>query len=101
MMRQYSVHKISRRRYSPYALILQSPSLYDLETVIVAPVRPSPGIKPITVIQIRLEIDGEYYIAELDKLSAIIKSDIGDERAYLPDIHYDVSKALDRLFSGI
>ena len=101
-MKQYDVFVAGRDGDTPvYAIVMQHPGLYTLETVFVAPLVPLDQGPPIPVINPTVSVLDQDYFVAVHEMSAIPKSLFKGKVCDLEEQFYDFSKALDRLFSGI
>ncbi|MGB3455057.1 MAG: CcdB family protein [Litorimonas sp.] len=101
-MKQHDVFVAGRDGDDPvYAIVMQHPGLYTLETVFVAPLVPLDQGPAIPVINPSVSVLGENYFVAVHEMSAIPKSLFRNKVCNLEEQLYDFGKALDRLFSGI
>lgn len=101
-MNQYDVFDVSKRKdRSELFIVLQAIALNDLSSVIVAPLAKLGRHKPIAIINPQINIFEETYFIRTDRLASVRVTLLKAKVAAVEDAHYDVSKALDRLFSGI
>lgn len=101
-MKQYCVYKSKGlSRLIPYLIVLQHDGFRRLDDVIAAPVVKEDKIRGIPIINPRIEIDGETYFVQVDKLSVLNKRNFGDYAADFDQKHDAFIRAIDRLFSGI
>jgi len=102
-MPQYDVYELGRRASGKsFIVVLQHDGMYDLGTTFVAPLVPSNYFKhPFPVINPVVTIDEKDYIIRMEQMAAIAAKRLKEPVANISDKSYDITKALDRLFSGI
>jgi toxin CcdB len=86
----------------PYFLILQTDSLSDLGTSIVAPLRPikKNSAPKISKIQMEITITGREHLAYLSEMAAIPTSALGQYVTTAKDRRTEIISALDFIFTG-
>jgi hypothetical protein len=86
----------------PYLCILQHDFLFRLDTVLVAPLRPSANVVPIkTNLNITIVVQSKPHVLLVEfmspELRRTIKSVVGSASAH----RYEIKRAIDAIFDGI
>lgn len=103
MIRQFDVvanPTTSARDRAPYLVVLQSHYLYDLETMIVAPLVRQELIKPDNATSIAVEVGGETYTLDAGLMANIDLRKLGRAVANLAPLEYEIQRLLQRIFTG-
>lgn len=101
-LKQYCVYKSKGlSRLIPYLIVLQHDGFSNLDDFVAAPVVKAKNIPGIPVINPIIQINDKPYIAQIEKLSALHKSNFGDFVLDCDGQYYEFVSAIDRLFSGI
>jgi CcdB protein len=108
-MRRYEVWQLKPQpalnaqdlSFVDYVMILQSEKLDHLYSIIVAPLKPQRGDLMVPSLTPTLDINSTPFTILVPLMSAIDKRDLGTLVASGDTVSYEVTKALDRLFTGI
>lgn len=102
-MAQYDVYELGRRASGKsLVVVIQHDGMFDLGTTFVSPLVPNTYFKhPFPVINPSVKIDGQDFIIRMEQMAAIEAKRLKEPIANLSDKSYDITKAIDRLFSGI
>jgi toxin CcdB len=90
----------SREAY-PYLIILQHDRAETVATIVTAPLAPSTGKRGTPRLHPRIELDGLQYVIFVAQLAAIPKNQLGRAIATAEASEYEITAALDMLFTGI
>jgi hypothetical protein len=99
-MRRYDVCRL-KDRADQLVVVLQHDITDQLETRIVAPLSDRPYRKVIDRVRLPVDFDGDHYIVQLDRLSAIDRRAIGTVVGSLVAHEQRIKNALDLLFFGV
>lgn len=80
--------------------LLQNEHFTDLDTAIVAPlylVKDLPGIRHLRP---EFRIGKKTYVIAVDRMASMPKANLGEPVASASDLHFELLRAADRLFSG-
>ncbi len=105
MARQFDVvenrDRAGRSLY-PFLLVLQHDHAEIIRSVIVAPiVRRSEAPTSRERLHLSVEIDGGQYVAIIEDLASIPRTQIGRVVGSSAERRYEITRALDMLFTGI
>lgn len=81
-------------------VVLQHEVLSDLESVVVAPLYLAKDLSEIRQLRPKVRIGRSDYVLAVDRLASFPKHQLGDPTANLASSSYEITKALDLLFSG-
>ena len=101
-MRQFDVFanpSLTSSSYAPFVIVLQSHYLDPLDTVVVAPLVRD-AIPILSPLDIQLEFDGEVLAIAIAELSHIDRKQLSRSLGSLAGYRDEISRALDRLFTG-
>lgn len=100
--KQYCVYKSKGiSRLIPYLIVLQHDGFRNLDDIVAAPVVKSDHIRGLPIMNPKIDINGQSYFVQVEKLSVLNKRNFGEFVEDFDTQHYDFIKAIDRLFSGI
>jgi toxin CcdB len=99
-MQQYDVCRLKQKR-DQLVVILQHDTTDELETRIVAPLSDRPYRKLIDRARLPVDLDGNRYVVQIDRLAAIERRTIGTVTASLAAEEQRIKNALDLLFLGV
>jgi hypothetical protein len=99
-MRQFDVCRL-KERGDQLVVILQHDTTDDLDTRIVAPLSDSPYRKLVDRVRLPVDLDGNHYVVQIDRLSAIEQRTIGAVAGSLVADEQRIKSALDLLFLGV
>jgi toxin CcdB len=89
------------RQSFPYVIVLQSDRVAPVGSMIVAPLERSGGALARSRIHPAVEIDGARYVILSERLAAVRLATLGRVVASGADSRYDITRALDMLFTGV
>ena len=102
-MAQFDVHKArgTAARFAPYLLVLQADALANLNTVIVAPMRPA-GRSPLIVkhLHVIAEFLSARHVVFPEELVSLPRQALGAKAGSLTSARQELTAALDFLFYG-
>jgi toxin CcdB len=95
-----NLDRASRRAY-PYLIILQHEHAESAATVVAAPVAPPPPIATQPRLHPRIKIDGQPYVIFVAQLAAVPRNQIGSVIGNAAPERYEITRAIDMIFTGI
>ena len=98
-MRQFDVCRLKGR--DQLIVVLQHDIADELASRIVAPLSVAPPRKPIDRIRVPIELNGDRYVVQLDRLAAIEKSAIGAVLGNVGDADSQIKNGVDLLIFGV
>ena len=98
-MRQFDVCRLKDR--NQLIVVLQHDVADGLASRIVAPLSDAPLRKPIDRIRVPIELNGDRYVVQLDRLAAIEKSAIGAVLGNVGDVDSQIKNGVDLLIFGV
>ena len=99
-MRQFDVCRL-KVRSGQLVVVLQHDTTDELDTRIVAPLSDRPYRKVIERVRLPVDLDGNRYVVQLDRLSAIEKRTIGTVVGNLNADEQRIKSAIDLLLFGV
>lgn len=102
-MDRFDVHKTRREQQAlaPYLVLLSTPQLLSLGTVVVAPLLPLSVVgKPVNLLQPVVELDGKPYVLVVNDLLSLPRKLLGPRSGSLNYHRVAIVSALDFLFQG-
>jgi len=104
-MPQFTVYRNANRKSkatTPYLLDIQSDLLTDLSTRVVIPVvtLDALGIKPLTRLMPKIDIEGETCVVLAPQLAGVSAKELGQPVGNLSHLRAEILAALDLLFTG-
>ena len=105
MARQFDIvenrHRAARDLY-PFLVILQHDHATSMPSVVVAPVvHSSKNLVSRERFHVSLEIGGDRHVAIIEDLAAVPRSHIGQVAGSADSRRYEITRALDMLFTGV
>jgi toxin CcdB len=102
-MAQFDVHPTRGQaaRLAPYLVELQSDSVADLATAVVAPLRKTGADKPLGVLHVPASLNGETYWLAVEELISLPRKLLQPPVANIGAVRPAVIAAVGFLFSGI
>jgi toxin CcdB len=92
---------VRARKEYPFLIILQSDRAGLLNTIVAAPLAPAAPAFERSRIHPIVAIDGTRYVVFTEYLAAISSRDLGRIVGSASDSRYDITRALDMLFTGV
>jgi hypothetical protein len=89
------------RRSYPFLVVLQSDRVSSFGSVIVAPLQLSVGAFDRSRIHPRAVLGGARYVALCERLAAVESATLGAVIGSAADSRYEITAAIDMLFTGI
>jgi toxin CcdB len=89
------------RKSFPYVIVLQSDRVASVGSMIVAPLERSAGAFARSRIHPAVEIDGTGYVILSERLAAVRSATLGRVIGNGAESRYEITAALDMLFTGI
>lgn len=101
-MRQYDLCQNKGRgaKRSPYLLVIQRDMVSALPTRLVAPVMRLQRNGTVTRVMVAVEIEDESLHISLPEIFSIDRAMLGPVVGNLSQLHHDIVRALDMLFTG-
>jgi len=99
-MRQFDVCRL-KERSDQLVVILQHDTIDELDTRVVAPLSDRPHRKLIDRVRLPVDLDGDRYVVQIDRLSAIERRSIGTVAGSLAGDEQRIKNALDIVFLGV
>lgn len=99
-MRQFAVHRL-RSRSDQLVVILQHDGAGDLATRIVAPLSASFAGRALERARIVVDLDGDEYVVQLDRMAAVETREIGRACGSLDKFEQSVKNGIDLLLFGV
>ena len=104
-MQQFDICRLKgargARRTAGLVLILQADLMDLLETRVVAPLVPIGAIPAMAKLRPEFVVDGKRLRLVADRLSVLVRSDIGAVVVSARDREWDIRRALDLVFVGV
>jgi hypothetical protein len=102
---QYDIvenRNLAGRSLYPFLLILQSDQAATTDSVIVAPlVHSSVSPKSRERLHLTIDVDGHSHVAIIEDLAAVSRRQLGRIVGSASDSRYEITRALDMLFTGV
>jgi toxin CcdB len=99
-MRQFDVCRL-KERGDQLIVVLQHDITDELDTRIVAPLSDRPYRRIVDRARLPVDLDGNHYVIQIDRLSAIERRAIGAVIGSLATNEQRIKSALDLLFFGV
>ena len=100
-MALYDVHQISKMEGFSHVIVLQS-DFYDfLEGRLALPLFDDEAFQIDPVVNPLIEFDGQTFVLKAEFLGPFSKHRIGRKLGTVEDRHYEITRAIDRLMSGV
>ena len=104
MAQQYdivdNVNAVSRKAY-PFLIVLQHNRAETVSTLVTAPVAPWTALLATSRMHPEISINGERYVVLVEQLAAVPRRALGPAISTVKDNDYEITAALDMLFTGI
>jgi hypothetical protein len=95
-----NLHPSSRKAY-PYLIVLQHDRAETVLTVVTAPVAPWTKLLSASRMHPEISIDNGRYVILIEQLAAVARRAVGRTIATAEAKDYEITRALDMLFTGI
>jgi hypothetical protein len=99
-MRQFDVCRL-KRPPDQLVIVIQHDVADELDTRVVAPLSDRPFRELVSRLRIPVQVDDRQFVIQLDRLSAVPRSEIGRVVSNLGAQEYRLKTGLDLLFFGI
>lgn len=81
-------------------VVLQHDNISDLDEVVVAPLYLTSQLSSVRHLRPKVRLDDQDYLIAVDRLGAMPRRQLGAPLANLEQLRYEITKALDLLFTG-
>jgi hypothetical protein len=99
-MRQFDVCRL-KARSDQLVVILQHDTVDDLDSRVVAPLSEVPYRRLMERLRIPVVLDGDEYVVQLDRMTAVSVRELGQVRGRLGDYEQTVKNGIDLLLYGV
>jgi mRNA-degrading endonuclease toxin of MazEF toxin-antitoxin module len=81
-------------------LVLQHEHLFDIDTVVVAPLYEPASLSFISRVRVKTRIGRKSFVIAVDRLAALPRAQLSRPSANLERLRFELKAALDLVFSG-